>query len=77
MLRSEKIKGHEILFFDPLPVPNLAEKFFGALVGVLEQYGAKKVFVEKWHPDTILPLTRQILIFKNLSRNAGSVPKEH
>ena len=47
MLRSEKIKGHEILFFDPLPVPNLAEKFFGALVGVLEQYGAKKVFVEK------------------------------
>ena len=42
-----KIKGHEILFFDPLPAENLAEKFFEALVGVLEQYGAKKVFVEK------------------------------
>ena len=50
MLRNEKIKGHEILFFNPLPVPHLAEKFFGALVGVIEQYGAKKSFCRKMTP---------------------------
>ena len=44
---SKKVKGREVLFFSILLVANIAEKFFVALIFVLEQFGAKKVYEEK------------------------------